>query len=420
MTPIAADDEPNRLPHGFRVLVVHNRYQQRGGEDSVYESEVKLLRDQGVGIETLEFSNAVIQDDPRLVEKFHLAATTSWSRKSYRTVKNALRAFRPHVVHFHNTFPLVSPSAYYAAREEGVRVVQTLHNYRLACLNGLFFRNGGICEDCIGRAPLPGIRHGCYRGSRTASAAVGAMLMLHRAVGTWAKQVDVFIALTQFARRKFIEHGLPAEKLVVKPNFVEDPGCGPSVGRKRFLYVGRLAEEKGVRLLLEAARSMQPPVHLDIIGDGPLADEVRSCASEVDGVRWLGALPPPQVIEAMKHAVALIVPSTWYEGFPRVVVEAFAAGTPVIASDQGGLREIVRDDLGNRFERGSVASLIQAMRSRLDRSLDMPFGTDKVRHEFETAYSANACLNDLANIYKPRGGLPACSDKRKPSAGESR
>src|SRR5581483_9761958 len=194
------------------------------------------------------------------------AARTVWSRPAYRVLRELLRAHRPAVAHFHNTFPLISPAAYYACRAERVPVVQTLHNFRLLCPNALFFRDGRVCEDCLGKAvPWPGVAHKCYRGSRSASAAVCTMLTVHRALGTWHTAVDRFIALTDASRRKFVAGGLPADKIAVKANFV-DPDPGPGTGAGGYgVFVGRLSAEKGVGTLLKAWQQLGRDVPLKIV-----------------------------------------------------------------------------------------------------------------------------------------------------------
>src|SRR3954452_18720116 len=197
----------------MKILVVHNFYQQPGGEDRCLEAEVAMLRAHGDEVIQYTADNDPIDGMNRL----KAAARTVWSRPAARELRDLIREHRPAVAHFHNTFPLISPAAYYACRAERVPVVQTLHNFRLLCPNALFFRDGKVCEDCLGKAvPWPGVVHGCYRGSRTATAAVAAMITPHRALGTWREMVDVYIPLTEASRQKFIAGGLPANKLVVK------------------------------------------------------------------------------------------------------------------------------------------------------------------------------------------------------------
>src|SRR5918992_159111 len=227
----------------MRVLLVHCRYQIRGGEDECVEFERRLLTDAGVEVDLYEDDNRRVEEIGRL----RAATDTVWSRRSRRAIRERLRAKSYDVVHVHNFFPLISPAVHHAAQAEGCAVVQTLHNYRLLCPNGIFFRDGHVCEDCLGRSVAwPAVAHACYRGSRPASAAIVAMLAGHRLLGTWRSKVDAFIALNEFGRRKFIEGGLPAERIVVKPNFVTpDPGVGDGKGGFA-LFVGRLTPEKGV------------------------------------------------------------------------------------------------------------------------------------------------------------------------------
>ena len=270
---------------------------------------------------------------------------------------------------------MISPAAYYAARAENVRVVQTLHNFRILCPNAIFFREGRPCEDCLGRSiPWPGVVHKCYRGSRTASAASAAMLIAHRTLGTWQKAVDVFIALTQFSRKKFIQGRLPAEKIAVKANFVyPDPGIGAGTG-EYAVFVGRLSAEKGLDTLLDAWKVLRENVALKIVGDGPLAAIVEEAAANDSRIEWLGRKSAEEVYALIGQAKFLLCPSNCYENFGRVIVEAFVKGTPVVASDLGAMAELV--------DHGDHRAAIRAWRCRrfgLDGStaLCRPAGTDR-------------------------------------------
>src|SRR5688572_2171648 len=227
----------------MNILLVHNYYQQPGGEDQVFADETRLLRDRGHAVR----QHTVHNDAVGTMGRVELLGKTIWNRAAYDELRAVARQHRADVVHFHNTFPLVSPAGYRAAHDAGAAVVQTLHNYRLLCPVATFYRDGGVCEDCMGKlVPWPGVLHKCYRDNRAASAVIATMLTVHRAMRTYRDEVDVFVALTEFARRKFVEGGLPAEKIIVKPNFVDpDPAVGTG-GGGLALFVGSLAQAKGV------------------------------------------------------------------------------------------------------------------------------------------------------------------------------
>ncbi len=373
-----------------RVLVVHNQYQHRGGEDSVVESEIELLRAHGHAVETWFRSN----DDVSSMSPLALARQTLWSDRTPHDLAEIVHRFRPDVIHAHNTFPLISPSLYWAAEREGLPVVQTLHNFRLMCLNALFLREGRVCEDCMGRLPWRGVARACYRESRAASVALAGMLTLHRVLGTYRNKVARYIALNGFCRDKFIEGGLSAGRVVVKPNFV-DFAAPESMPRSGLLFVGRLSVEKGVATLA-AAMERLPDVALRVAGDGPEA----GLLSGVAGVNRLGSLPGEIVRQEMGSAAALVVPSIWYENFPRTIVEAFACGLPVIASRIGALADIVRDgETGLLFEPGNSQDLADKMVWAQAHPEQMAAMGRKARAQYETEFSAEVSYRRLMEIY---------------------
>ena len=331
-----------------------------------------------------------------------LAKATVWNDEVYRELRTLIRREQPQIAHFHNTFPLISPAAYYAARAEGVPVVQTLHNYRLLCPNALFFREGRVCEDCLGKTfSWPGVVHACYRESRPASGAVAAMQSVHWSVGTWMKAVDAYIALTEFAREKFIEGGLPSDKIVVKPNFVNpDPGSGGGEGGY-FLFVGRLSREKGVETLLAAWELLREESYLKIVGDGPLAPKVAAAAERVRGLEWVGRQSRERVLALMKNARALIFPSVWYEGFPMVIAEAYAVGLPVIASDLGSMSSLVdHGRTGLRFRPGDPQDLAAQVEWASGQSTELDRMRGEARAEFERNYTAEHNYRLLMETYQ--------------------
>lgn len=380
-----------------RILIVHNAYQHRGGEDAVVEAETALLRAHGHAVEVYTRSN----DDVDGLSPLSLARQTLWSGRTARELAQVIGRFRPDVVHAHNTFPLISPSLYWAAARAGVPVVQTLHNFRLMCLNALFLREGRVCEDCMGHLPWRGVARACYRDSRAASGVLAGMLMLHRGLGTYRHKVARYIALNEFCRGKFIEGGLPAERVVVKPNFVDwkEEGSGfkgqGSKGEPGLLFVGRLSVEKGVAVL-GAAMGLLPGVCLRVAGDGPQAGLLDGVA----GVTRLGSLPSAAVQAEMAQALALVVPSVWYENFPRTIVEAFACGLPVIASRIGALADIVRDgQTGLLFEPGDARDLAGKMAWARENPQRMAAMGAAGRAQYEAEFSPEVNYRRLMEIY---------------------
>ena len=377
---------------------MHNHYQQPGGEDQVFAAEGDLLETRGHRVVRYTSHN----DRVRGVSRLALAKTTVWNGDAYRELRALIRKERPEVAHFHNTFPLISPAAYYAARAESVPVIQTLHNYRLLCPNALFFRQGGVCEDCLGKTfAWPGIAHACYRESRSSSGAVAAMQTTHRAAGTWTRAVDTYIALTEFARQKFVEGGLPADRIAVKPNFVSpDPGAGDA-GGGYVLFVGRLSQEKGVETLLAAWKQLQGKVPLKILGDGPLARTVAEAAKQFKEVEWLGRQPKDRVLAFMKDARALIFPSVWYEGFPMVIAEAYAVGLPVIASNLGSMSSLISHRrTGLHFCPGNSKDLATQVTWASEHPAQLKLMRTAARAEYEDKYSAERNYQMLTNIYR--------------------
>lgn len=387
------------MPDTMRILFVHNRYQQAGGEDGVVQAEVSLLRAKGHEVEVMEEDNDGIV---RWMDAAKTALQCVYSIGSSREIQERIRRFKPDLAHIHNFFPRLSPSIHYACHKAKIPVVQTLHNYRLLCPEARFFRDGGICEECMGKAiPWPAVQHRCYRESRAASAAVANMLAVHRACRTWDRTVTRFIALTEFARNKFIEGGLPGDKIVVKPNFVDpDPGMGEGNGGYA-LFVGRLSEEKGIGMLLSSWSRLAGGQRLKIVGDGPLASTVRQATATVPGVEWLGARSTSEVLGLMGDAAFLILPSVWYEGFPLVLVEAFAAGLPIIASRLGAMEELVAEGYtGRLFTAGEAGELATLLKWAFSHTQDVREMRGHARNMFINRYTAESNYAVLTSIYR--------------------
>lgn len=379
----------------MRILLVHNFYLQPGGEDQVFAAEAEALQAHGEDVRVYTLHNRRIAS----MGKLSLATATIWNRQVAGELTDLLDEFAPDLVHCHNTFPLISPAVYTAARRRGIPVVQTLHNFRLLCLNGLFLRDGRPCEDCMGHAVAwPGVVHRCYRQSRQASAVVAAMLGVHRLRGTWRTDVDTYVSLSEFARAKFVAGGLPADRIVVKPNFLQhDPGVGSHEGGFA-LYVGRLSPEKGIGTLVRLWGQLSLGLPLRVIGGGPL----ESLAAEAPpNVEWLGWQPRERVLAAMRDATFLVFPTEWYEGFPMVLLEAMATGLPVIASQRGSLPEIVREGTsGVLVPPGDSENWTKALNWAIGQPRQLAALGQGGRLEFEAHYSAEVGYRLLAEVYQ--------------------
>lgn len=343
----------------LRILVAHTRYQQAGGEDVVFMLETDLLRRMGHTVVTYEQSNQQLQEIGP-VAGFLQAV---WSRETTSRLGALLRELKPDLAHFHNTFAMISPSAYYACQTAGVPVVQTLSNYRMGCPNACCAVNGESCERCVPHAlAWPGIVRKCYRESRLATAGVAAMTAIHKALGSYASKVDAFISTTEFARRIHIRSGLPEQRVFVKPNFVYPAQTCSREGGGYAFYAGRLSTEKGVDLLLDAWRRLHRPVRLVLAGgaDGECAEVVRRAAQENPLIEWVGAQTHEGVGRLLQGADFLIHPSRLYEGCSMVIVEAFNAGVPCLVSGQGSLAEMVMDGReGLHFRQGDAQDLAE-------------------------------------------------------------
>ena len=381
----------------MRIVLVHNFYQQAGGEDRVFADEAELLAAHGHEIARFTKHN----DDVNGMSRWRLALGTIWNRRSAHELEQVVRDQHADVVHFHNTLPLLSPSTYYAARRAGAAVVQTLHNYRVACPKATFFRDGKPCELCLGKSiPLPAVKHACYRESRSASATIAAMLAFHRAIGTYNRAVDAYIALSQFSQRKLIQARLPAEKIHLRPNYMlEDPGPGRGAGGYAF-YLGRLSPEKGVDTLLDAWLKHDPGLPLVICGNGPLAPAVEQAAAQCENIKWYANRSDEEVLRRLGDASVFVLPSTNYEGFPKTVVEAYSKGVPVVASRLGAMAELVRDGItGACFTPGDAADLAATIRRTTAATAQLSRMRRAARSIFETDYSASANYARLLEIY---------------------
>lgn len=381
----------------LNIISVHNHYLTAGGEDQVFESEARLLRERGHQVTQVEEQNAYPDS---VSKKIGMAVDCVWSRRWHREFRELLQKSRPDVVHIHNFFPRISPSIYYACRREGVPVVQTLHNYRLLCAGAELYRDGKVCEECLDHGVLRGVRYGCYQGSKLGTAVLTLMVDLHRRAHTWSNMVDCYIALTEFSRSKLISGGLPADRIRVKPNFVL-PDPGPKTGRGDYaLFVGRLVKSKGVPAMLEAWKELSA-IPLHIVGDGPCREQIETeqKAGTLPSVTYRGRLPRAETLAAMKNARFLVFPSEWYEGFPVTIAEAFACGVPVVGSRLGAMQEIIADGVtGLHFQAGDLQDMRRKMQWAWEHPAEIQEMGRRARQEFEQKYTAeqNILMLELA------------------------
>ena len=396
----------------MRVLVLHNDYRERGGEDVVARTEVALLRAHGVEVLDAFVDNH--DEGGGWLGAARLVWESAWSQASYRRVQDLVQTFRPDVVHVHNFWLRLSPSVHAACAAAGVPTVQTLHNFRLLCANGLFLRDGHACQDCLGHLPWRGAVRGCYRGSVAASAAVVRMVAVNRRRRTWTSDVGAFIALSQYSRDLFVRGGLPADRLFVKPNCVDDAGEPTSVpsASRDIVFVGRLSAEKGVDVLLRAwSRVQAPDARLVIVGSGPEEAALKTQAAALglpeSRLRFTGALSQDGVREVMDGARAVVIPSLWYENFPRTFVEALSRGRATVVSDLGALREVGSPDLALRVEPGDADSLAQALGVLLaSGSLADELG-QSARATYLARYTPATNVTQLLQIYERAGARRA-------------
>lgn len=376
----------------MKILQIHNRYQIAGGEDVVVASEQKLLAAHH-DVWSYTVSNDGISG---ILGKLDVALHTHYSKRQKLALAGYLAIHKPDVAHVHNFFPMLTPAIYDACIEAGVPVVQTLHNYRTLCANALLMRDGRVCERCVQGSPYWGAIYGCYRGSRLGSWVVAHSVDYHRRQTTWQTKVDRFITLTAFSRQKFIEAGFPAHKLIVKPNFTEDPwreGFAPGSRASFALFVGRMSAEKGLGTLLQAWQAIDLP--LKIVGEGALPTTMPA------QVQFLGKQTQAQVYALMQQARFLVMPSEWYEGFPMVLVEAFANSLPVICSRLGGMAEIVEEGVtGLHFKAGDAEDLRVKVQWAMTHSEQLRQMGRAARVAYQKHYTPDTNYQQLMSIYQ--------------------
>jgi glycosyltransferase involved in cell wall biosynthesis len=386
----------------IKVLHAHNYYLQPGGEDTAFTTEVALLRDHGQDVtEYVEYNRQT-----KYLGRIPMALQTMWSWPTYRRLRETLHREQPDLVHFHNTFPLISPSAYDACRSLSIPVIQSLDNPRLLCPSANFYRNGRLCQDCLGKTPpIPGVFHHCYHNSFLQTAVVASMLTIHRWLRTWQTKVDFYLVATKFYRRKFIDGGLPSKKIVVKPHFLfPDPEFRPADQHGDYaLYIGRLDPEKGIRTMLEAWKRL-PGIPVKIRGEGRLESEVQQWIEENkgSGMELIERRSKEELTKLIRNARFLVWPSQgFYETFGYVAVECFACGVPVLASRIGVQEEIVLENItGLLFNPGDPGDLSAKIRWAWDHPVEMDEMGKNARREYEARYTAEENYPKLMEIYR--------------------
>jgi glycosyltransferase involved in cell wall biosynthesis len=388
------------LLSSMRIILIHNSYHSLGGEDVVVRQEANMLRNNGNEVEEYWRSNREVKGIMGFLKAPFQAV---WARGTMRDLEALIQNFKPEIIHFHNTWLVISPAPYWTAKKYGIPVVQTLHNYRLLCPNAQLMKSGRPCEMCKKKVfPYPGILFGCYRSSCLQSLLVGGTVSFHSLLGTWAKKVDLYIALTEFARSKFIEGGIPAENIVLKPNFVYPDPAPKDSGGSYALFVGRLSAAKGLLTLIGAWKNL-PDIPLKIVGDGLLMDEIRSSVEKegLKRIEILGQRSQEDVLSLMKGACFLVFPSEWYEGFPVTICEAFACGVPVIVSRLGAMAEIVGDGrTGLHFDPGNPKDLTAKVEWAWIHEKEMEEMGREARREYEEKYTAKKNYEILMDIYE--------------------
>jgi glycosyltransferase involved in cell wall biosynthesis len=381
----------------MNILQIHTRYQQSGGEDTVVAAEAGLLQDAGHSVRLFEDHNR-----GGTAGAVQLAGAL-WNPRSARRLESTVKATRPDVAHLHNTWYAMSSSVIRRLRTLEVPTVMTLHNYRLTCANALLLRDGRPCELCVTGSPLQAVRYGCYRSRPETLVAAGAVA-LHRRIGTWAHNVDLFLALTDFMKSIMVRAGLPENKIVVKPNFTADPGprIHPAEQSDTVIFVGRLSEEKGALRLLNSWSTAPPSgLRLKVVGDGPLRSSLEAQAPS--SVEFLGYVPHDEVPALLRSARAMVFPSTWYEGLPMTIIEAFAAGLPVLANDLGAMASIVNPLGPHWLVPPTDATVADPWVDALARLTDSPAvqkASAQARATYEAAYTPQANLVALEDAYQ--------------------
>lgn len=384
----------------MKILLIHNAYQQFGGEDVAVEQQATLLRNKGYNVRICLFKN---QNFSGLKDKIQTSLNAFYNRSSIKLVDREIQIFKPDIIHIHNIFFVASPSVLFVAKKYNIPVIVTLHNYRLLCSNALLLRDGKVCELCINeKLPTHGIKYKCYRSSALESALVTNITGIHKIMGTWKNKVHTYIALTEFAKNKFLNSSLNigTEQIAVIPNFSDDPGFETIQRENFFLYVGRISNEKGISILLECFAQI-PQHNLIVAGIGPDLEKHMENYGSYSNIKFVGMQQKNQVLQLMKRCQALVFPSIWYEGLPFTIIESFSVGTPVIASNIGSMSELITHGYnGLHFKVNDVQDLKDSILNFPIIDSEKTKMSRQARETFERLYSQESYFNSIINIYK--------------------
>ena len=392
----------------MKIFLVHNFYGSTApsGENTAFVSEASLLRNRGHSIvEFTRNSDELLHQG--LYGTVRGALGTVWNPLSLRKLKSALREIKPEIVHVHNTFPILSPSVLYATSDLDIPTVMTLHNYRIGCSAATALRKDEPCTLCLDKkSVLPALRYGCYRDSRIATLPVSLMIALHRAKNTWKKNIDAFITLTEFQREKMIQFGIPEASLFVKPQFLENPPEPLPWQRResKAVFIGRLYPAKGIHILIDSWKKWgKSAAPLEIIGDGPMRNELMNAAGKSEAassISFLGNLSHAEAMRRLSSAKLLILPSLCFEGFPMVVQEAYAYGVPIAASNIGSLPYLIPENRsGTLFVPGNAESLLASVQPLLADDKQLRLLGAQAKQEFDSKYTAGKNYDILMSIY---------------------
>ena len=383
----------------MRILIVHNKYKEKGGEDNSFAIECQMLRDHGHDVKQLVYENNNINS---VISLFKLSYKLFYINTTVRNLKTVIKEFSPDIIHVHNFFYLVSPSVFFVAKRKKIPIVFTVRNYRLICSGAYLLRDEKVCELCVTKKiPIHGVIYKCHRNSYLQSFHLSLMILVHRLLGTWNTLISKYIVLTEFAKNKLINSNLKLKEhqIAVKPNFVVDTGYTSMAEREDyFLFIGRLSKEKGIDILLKSF--IDTKYQLKIIGTGPLADDVINAAKNHPNIHYEGFRPNDQIINYLKKCKALVFPSIWYEGMPRTILEAYSTGTPVISTDIDNINELVIENYnGIHFKNNSAVSLAGALRNFMQKEKSETL-YDNARKTYEEKYSYDSNYLMLIDIYK--------------------